>query len=109
MTQLTLPPAAIAAIQANTPYAKVRRDACMRLAQRIAANPENYTVADLADAHAVLRPTVLGEEAHVVVFTLAANRESTVWIGATSGRLLRMETLVGGVLLEQRLVPTPGG
>jgi hypothetical protein len=34
----------------------------MRLAQRIAANPENYTVADLADAHAVLRPTVMGEE-----------------------------------------------
>jgi hypothetical protein len=44
----------------------------------------------------------------VVVFTLAANRESTVWIGAASGRLLRMETLVGGVLLEQRLVPEPG-
>ena len=62
MTQLTLPPAAIAAIQANTPYATIRRDACMRLAQRIAANPENYTVADLADAHAVLRPTVMGEE-----------------------------------------------
>ena len=40
--------------QANTPYATIRRDACVRLAQRIAANPENYTVADLADAHAVL-------------------------------------------------------
>jgi hypothetical protein len=50
---------------------------------------------------------VLGEEAHVVVFTLAANRESTVWIGVESRALLRMETLVGGVLLEQRLVPTP--
>ncbi len=54
------------------------------------------------------RAAVQGEEAHVVVFTLAANRESTVWIGAASGRLLRMETLVGGVLLEQRLVPEPG-
>jgi hypothetical protein len=53
------------------------------------------------------RATVLGEAAHVVVFTLAANRETTVWIGAESGRLLRMETLVGGVLLEQRLVAEP--
>ena len=53
------------------------------------------------------RASVLGEEAHVVVFTLAANRESTVWIGVESRALLRMETLVGGVLLEQRLVPTP--
>lgn len=53
------------------------------------------------------RATVQGEEAHVVVFTLAANRESTVWVGAASGRLLRMETLVGGVLLEQRLAPDP--
>ena len=60
--QLTLPAAAIAAIKANAPYATIRRDACMRLAQRIAANPENYTVADLADAQSVLRPTVLGEE-----------------------------------------------
>jgi hypothetical protein len=54
------------------------------------------------------RATVQGEAAHVVVFTLAANRESTVWIGVASGRLLRMETLVGGVLLEQRLVAEPG-
>jgi len=53
------------------------------------------------------RATVQGEAAHVVQFTLAANRESTVWIGATSGRLLRMETLVGGVLLEQLLVREP--
>lgn len=55
------------------------------------------------------RATVLGEEAHVVILTLAPTRESTVWIGAASGRLLRMETLVGGVLLEQRLErpPTP--
>ena len=62
MTQLTLPAAAIAAIKANAPYAAIRRAACMRLAQRIVGNPTNYTVADLADAHAVLRPTVLGEE-----------------------------------------------
>jgi hypothetical protein len=60
--QLTLPAAAIAAIKANAPYAKVRRDACMRLAQRIAVNPTNYSAEDLADAQAVLRPTVLGEE-----------------------------------------------
>ena len=62
MTQLTLPIAAIAAIQANAPYAKVRRDACMGLAQRIVGNPTNYSAEDLADAQAVLRPTVLREE-----------------------------------------------
>ena len=62
MTQLTLSPAAIKAINANAPYANVRRAACMRLAQRIVGNPENYTAADLADAQTVLRPTVLGEE-----------------------------------------------
>ena len=37
---------------------------------------------------------VLGEDAHVVVFTLAPKRESVVWIGKASRRLLQVETLV---------------
>ncbi len=38
--------------------------------------------------------TVLGEEAHVVIFTLAPKRESVVWIGKESRRLLQVETLI---------------
>jgi len=38
--------------------------------------------------------TVLGEDAHVVIFTLAPKRESVVWIGKESRRLLQVETLV---------------
>ena len=38
--------------------------------------------------------TVLGEEAHVVIFTLAPGRESVVWIGMASGRVLQVETMI---------------
>ena len=38
--------------------------------------------------------TVLGEEAHVVIFTLAPKRESVVWIGKESRRLLQVETMI---------------
>jgi len=38
--------------------------------------------------------TVLGEDAHVVIFTLAPKRESVVWIGKASRRLLQVETLI---------------
>lgn len=38
--------------------------------------------------------TVLGEAAHVVIFTLAPKRESVVWIGKESRRLLQVETLI---------------
>lgn len=38
--------------------------------------------------------TVLGEEAHVVIFTVAPKRESVVWIGKSSRRLLQVETMV---------------
>lgn len=61
MPQLTLPPNTIAALDANTPYAKARRAAYLRLAQRIVDNSEQYTADDLADAEMVLRPTVMGE------------------------------------------------
>ena len=38
--------------------------------------------------------TVQGEDAHVVIFTLAPKRESVVWIAKTSRRLLQVETLI---------------
>lgn len=38
--------------------------------------------------------TVLGEDAHVVLFTLAPKRESVVWIGKASRQLLQVETLI---------------
>ncbi len=38
--------------------------------------------------------TVLGEEAHVVIFALAPGRESVVWVGKASGKLLQIETLI---------------
>jgi hypothetical protein len=38
--------------------------------------------------------TVLGEVAHVVIFTIAPGRESVVWIGADSRQLLQIETLI---------------
>ena len=46
--------------------------------------------------------TVLGEEAHVVIFTLAPKRESVVWIGKASHKLLQVETLIDeGTILRQ--------
>ena len=59
MSHLNLTPNAIAAILAlDAPYAKARRAAYLKLAQRIVSNPENYTAEDLADAQQVLNPTV---------------------------------------------------
>ncbi len=37
---------------------------------------------------------VLGEDAHVVLFTLAPKRESVVWISKASRQLLQVETLI---------------
>jgi hypothetical protein len=50
--------------------------------------------------------TVLGEEAHVVIFTLAPKRESVVWIGKTSRRLLQVETMIDAntMLRQERQV-----
>ena len=46
--------------------------------------------------------TVQGEEAHVVIFTLAPKRESVVWIGKESHALLQVETLIdGSTMLRQ--------
>jgi hypothetical protein len=50
--------------------------------------------------------TVLGEEAHVVIFTLAPRRESVVWIGKASRRLLQVETLIdANTMLRQQRLP----
>jgi len=46
---------------------------------------------------------VQGEPAHVVIFTVAKGRESVVWVGKTTGRVLRVETVVGTGLLRQEL------
>ena len=51
--------------------------------------------------------TVQDEEAHVVIFTIAKGRESVVWIGKQSRRLLRIETTLGPtmVLQQERVQP----
>ena len=50
--------------------------------------------------------TVLGEEAHVVIFTLAPKRVSVVWIGKESRRLLQVETLIdANTMLRQVRLP----
>lgn len=41
------------------------------------------------------RTTVQGEETHVVVLTLARNRESVVWVSTTTGQVLQIETMLG--------------
>ena len=51
-------------------------------------------VVDFPRARRTGSATVLGEEAHVVIFTLAPKRESVVWIGKESRRLLQVETLI---------------
>ncbi len=47
--------------------------------------------------------TVLGEEAHVVIFTLAPKRESVVWIGKESRRLLQVETLIDATTMLRQV------
>lgn len=47
-----------------------------------------------------------GEQAHVVQFRLGTGSEATVWIGATTKRLLQVETVLGPTtLLRQTLRP----
>jgi hypothetical protein len=54
--------------------------------------------------------TVQGEEAHVVLFTLARNRETVVWVGKQSGLVLQMETMLSETsLLRQVIVRQPPG
>lgn len=52
--------------------------------------------------------TLYGERAHIVIFQLGGQREITVWIGATTHRLLQVETPLGPTtLLRQTLRPSP--
>ncbi len=53
--------------------------------------------------------TLHGERAHIVIFQLGGQREITVWIGASTHRLLQVETPLGPTtLLRQTLrVATP--
>ncbi len=52
--------------------------------------------------HVTGSTALVGEEALVVVFSVAPGKESVVWIGKTSGRLLQIETLVNDeILLRQ--------
>lgn len=55
------------------------------------------------------RTEVQGEDAHVVILTLARGRESVVWVGATSGRILRIETMLNAttMLLQERVQVDP--
>lgn len=41
------------------------------------------------------RSTVQGEDCHVVVLTLARNRESVVWVSVSTGQVLQIETMLG--------------
>lgn len=50
--------------------------------------------------------TLHGESAHIVIFQLGGQREITVWIGASTRRLLQVETPLGSTtLLRQSLRP----
>lgn len=51
--------------------------------------------------------TMLGERAHVVLFQLGGTQEVTVWIGATTRRLLQVETPVGPTTLLRQTLRLP--
>ena len=53
------------------------------------------------------RTTVQGEDAHVVILTLARNRESVVWVSVMTGQVLRIETMLGEttMLRQERVRP----
>jgi hypothetical protein len=51
--------------------------------------------------------TMLGEQAHVVLFQLGGTQEVTVWIGATTRRLLQVETPVGPTTLLRQTLRLP--
>lgn len=53
------------------------------------------------------RTTVQGEDAHVVILTLARNRESVVWVSVATGQVLRIETMLGEttMLRQERVRP----
>jgi hypothetical protein len=51
--------------------------------------------------------TMHGEPAHVVLFQLGGQREITVWIGATTRRLLQVETPLGPTTLLRQTLRVP--
>ena len=51
--------------------------------------------------------TMLGELAHIVLFQLGGQREVTVWIGATTRRLLQVETPLGATTLLRQTLRMP--
>ena len=52
--------------------------------------------------------TMLGEESHIVRFSISKSRAATVWIGKSTGLLLQMETVLGPLmLLRQELQREP--
>jgi outer membrane lipoprotein-sorting protein len=48
-----------------------------------------------------------GEAAHVVVLTLARNRESVVWVSAETGQVLQIETMLGETTLLRQVRVRP--
>lgn len=56
--------------------------------------------------HVTGRTPVQGEDCHVVVLTLARNRESIVWVSVVTGQVLQIETMLGETtMLRQVRVP----
>ena len=48
-----------------------------------------------------------GENAHIVLFQLSAQREATVWIGDTTRRLLQVETPLGPTTILRQTLRVP--
>ena len=51
--------------------------------------------------------TLMGEAAHIVLFQLGGKQEVTVWIGATTRRLLQVETPLGPTTLLRQTLRAP--
>ena len=51
--------------------------------------------------------TLMGEPTHIVLFQLGGKQEVTVWIGATTRRLLQVETPLGPTTLLRQTLQAP--
>lgn len=49
------------------------------------------------------RTSIQGEDCHVVVLTLARNRESVVWVSVATGQVLQIETMLGETTLLRQV------
>jgi hypothetical protein len=49
------------------------------------------------------RTPVQGEDCHVVVLTLARNRESVVWVSVATGQVVQIETMLGETTLLRQV------